>query len=626
MTLLVIRAAVAAICSIPLLLHMFGIPVPLPIQGSLATIVQFFSGYPFYIGAFLGLKKRSANMDTLVALGTSAAYLFSFYTIFADPSRGIYFETSSLLITFILFGRVMEHYSNRKAQSGMKALLSIQPELAHVKRGKSYDDVPVSEVQLEDLFQVKPGERVPVDGEVIAGSSAIDESMLTGESLTREKNPGDPIFAGTVNQHGTFTAKATRTGKDTALNRIIQLVQNAQESKAPIERLADRVSAVFVPAVLIISLLTLTLWALIAKDFSEGIISAVAVLVIACPCALGLAVPIVILVACSRAAQVGIFIKNAAAIELAQKIDTLLIDKTGTVTEGTLSIERVELDDKYIPVVKDLSLHSEHPASQAIAHFLTSPELLDTQMIAFRSTPGQGVSGYFDNRPYYLGSPTYLKNQQVPIDGLHDPLERESGMIVGFATEKLLLGYFVLSDTIKEGSQEAIETLKRLGITTIMLTGDRYKVAEKVAEELHFDEVKAELLPEDKATQVQKAKASNKTVGMVGDGVNDAPALASADVGFAIASGTDIAMESAAIGLMRSHLFSVVHAILLSKAAHKKIVQNLTFAFGYNTLGIPLAAFGLLNPIIAGTAMALSSLSVVFNALHLRKITFTNSD
>lgn len=618
--LLLVRTIVAAVCSFPLLLHMFGVGISLPIQAVLATIVQFFSGYPFYQGTISGLKRRSVGMDTLVALGTSAAYLFSFYTIFADPSRGIYFETSSLLITFILFGRVMEYRSSKKAESGMKALLDMQPDLAHIKRDGEYVDVSAKEVRGEDVFMVRPGERVPVDGEIVEGQSAVDESMLTGESLVLEKNSGDEVFAGTINQHGTLVAKATRVGEATALSRIIRLVEDAKNSKAPIERLADKVSSVFVPCVLLVSLLTLILWGIIAHNFSEGVISAVSVLVIACPCALGLATPIVILVACSRAALMGIFIKNAAAVETAQKISVLLVDKTNTVTEGVLSVEKMELDEKYIPIVKALSLHSEHPASMAIATSFEGQEIHNVNMLAFRATPGRGVRGYFDDRPYFLGSPAYLEESRIPIDRLNEPLEKELGMIVGFGTEKLLLGYFVLSDTIREGSDEAVDALKNLGIQTVMLTGDRYKVAQRVAGELHFDAFEAEVLPEDKAAYVKRAKEEGKTVGMVGDGVNDAPALALADVGFAIASGTDVAMESASVGLMHSHLSSVADTILLSKAAYKKIVQNLIFAFGYNTLGIPLAAFGLLNPILAGVAMALSSISVVLNALHLNKI------
>ncbi len=614
------RAIVAAICSIPLALHMFGLHIPLAIQGILATVVQLFSGWPFYIAAWWSLQRFSANMDTLVSLGTTAAYLFSFYSIYADPSRGIYFETSSFLITFILIGRIMEEKSKQKASSGMHALLSMQPETARVKQGDRFIQIPVAELKKESLFMVRPGDRVPVDGEIVEGDSAIDESMLTGESIVIEKEIGDTVFAGTINKHGNLTVKATRVGKDTALSRIIQLVENAQMSKAPIERLADTVSSYFVPIVLLIAILTWVLWSLIGHNGSEGLISAVAVLVIACPCALGLAVPIVILVATSRAAQMGIFIKNAEAIERAQKIERLIIDKTNTVTKGTLNVEKFDLDEKYFPIVKTLAEHSEHPASESILLYLQSKKVPSLKsMLAFRSIPGKGVSGYFDKRNYFLGSPSFLQEQRVSTTSFNEALEKESGMLVAFGTEKLALGYFILSDEVKEGSKEAIQHLKQLGIETIMMTGDRQKVAEKVAKELEFDHFLAQVLPEDKARLVDQAKQEGKTVGMVGDGVNDAPALATADVGFAIASGTDVAMESASVGLMNSHLNGVVDTILLSKAAYKKIVQNLIFAFGYNALAIPIAALGLLNPIIAGVAMALSSISVVVNATLLNK-------
>jgi len=617
---LLTRTIVAILCSLPLLLPMFGIKIHLGLQGVLATIVQLFSGWPFYVGTIWGLKRKSANMDTLVALGTTAAYLFSFYSIFVDPSRGLYFETSSILITFILIGRMMEEKSKEKAASGMHALLEMQPDIARVKRGEEFIEIPANEVQVGDIFMTRPGERVAVDGEVIEGFSAVDESMLRGESTLVEKEPKDAVFAATINQHGNIIAKATKVGSDTALSRIIDMVENARKSKAPIERLADKVSSYFVPFVLIIALLTWILWALIAKDGAEGLISAVSVLVVACPCALGLATPIVILVATARAAHMGIFIKNAEAIEKAQKIQTILVDKTNTVTEGTLTTSKIALEEKYFPIARTLAEHSEHPASQAILNALKEKNINNLpSMLAFRSEPGRGISGYFDDRKYFLGSPKFLEEQHTPIDSLKKPLEEEIGTIVALGTKKITIGYFVLSDQIKQGSLDAITSLKNLGIETILLTGDRYKVAEKVATELSFDHLSAEVLPEEKAQHVLAEKQKGKTVAMVGDGVNDAPALATADVGFAIASGTDVAMESASVGLMRSHLSSVYDTILLSKASYKKIIQNLFFAFGYNTLGIPLAAFGLLNPIIAGAAMALSSISVVLNATLLNK-------
>lgn len=616
---LLARTIVAVICSLPLLLPMFGIKIPLGLQGVLATIVQIFSGWPFYMGTYQGLKKFSANMDTLVALGTTAAYLFSFYSIMIDPNRGIYFEISSLLITFILIGRMIEEKAKQRAESGMHALLEMQPQTAKIQKGNEFIEVPVDEVQVGDLFMTRPGEKIPVDGEVIEGDSAIDESMLTGESLPVEKKPGNLVFAASVNQHGTLIAKATRVGADTALSRIIHLVERARESKAPIERLVDKVAKIFVPSVLIIALVTWVLWIVLSDDGKEGLINAVAVLVVACPCALGLATPIVILVACSQAARMGIFIKNAEAIEKAQKIQTLVVDKTGTVTEGNPIVQTFDIDRKYFPIVKTLTEHSEHPASQAILSFLKEKETMSvSSMMSFRSVAGKGINGYFDNRRYYLGSPGYLKEQNIPTEKLESV--SEEGMIVALGTEKLFIGYFLLSDQIKKGSDAAIQELKNMQIKTVMLTGDRRKMAKKVADELGFDSYEAEVMPEDKAEFVKKAKQSDRIVGMVGDGVNDAPALAVADVGFAIAEGTDVAMESAGVGLMHSHLQSVVDTIKLSKKSYKKMVQNLVYAFGYNTLGIPLAALGYLNPIIAGIAMALSSISVVLNAVHLETV------
>ncbi|NGX39805.1 MAG: Copper-exporting P-type ATPase A [Chlamydiae bacterium] len=614
-----VRTITAAVCSFPLLLHMFGVPIPLGVQGVLATIVQFFSGWPFYVGAWYGLKRFSGNMDTLVAIGTTAAYLFSFYVIFVDPSRGIYFETSSVLITFILLGRVLEARSKALAQSGMRALLEMQPKAAKIRKGGGVVEIPIEEVAIDDLFLVRPGERIPVDGEVVEGISVVDESMLTGESVGVEKNVGSPLFAGTINHHGALTGRATKVGSETALQTIIHLVEEAQKTKAPIERLADRVSAFFVPLVLLVSLLTWILWSLLAKDGVEGLINAVAVLVIACPCALGLATPIVILVATGEAARKGILIKSAEAIEKAKEINRILIDKTNTITEGILQVEKVVLEDQYLPIVKTLCEHSQHPASDALLAYLKESVPTLPEMLAFHAVPGRGVSGFFDERKYYLGSAHFLEEQRILLHTLKPELDQEAGMLVLFAVDKLALGYFVLSDRIKEGSKAALREFKDRGIETMLLTGDREKVAKSVAESLDFDQYAAEVLPEEKAKYVEEAKTAGKVVAMVGDGVNDAPALAVADVGFAIASGTDVAMESASVGLMRSDLWGVIETIDLSKIAYKKIKQNLVFAFGYNILGIPLAALGFLNPIIAGIAMALSSISVVLNALDLKK-------
>lgn len=617
---LIVRTLVAALFSIPLLLHMFGMPLSPLIQGSLATVVQFFSGYVFYIGAYRGLKRASMGMDTLVALGTSAAYFFSLYVVLFEPSRGLYFETSSVLIAFILIGRLLEQKATERAQGGMKALLSLQPKMSWVKEGDGWKEIPTTEVALDAHFRVRPGERVPVDGEVVEGASAIDESMLTGESLVVEKQVGSPVFAGTVNKHGSLVAKATKVGEETALGHIVRLVRAAQNSKAPIERLADKISSVFVPIVLAVAVITWLLWWLAAGNGAEGVMSAVAVLVIACPCALGLATPMVIIVACAKGAEMGVLVKDAAALEKAQKIERLLVDKTNTVTEGVIKVSRVQLDDRFWPIAKALAEASEHPASGAVADALRQQQIVSLPMNQFLSIPGRGVQAEFGDKVYFLGSTTYLAEQGVDREALDRALEEEVGMVVALGTKEELLGYFTLSDEIREGSREAVKALQERGIEVILLTGDREKVAEEVANALGVDLFEAEVLPAEKADRVKDAKTAGKVVGMVGDGVNDAPALAAADVGFAIGSGTDVAMESASVGLMRSHIRGVVHTVDLAKETFKKIKQNLAFAFGYNILGIPLAAFGFLNPIIAGVAMALSSISVVLNALSLQRI------
>jgi len=616
---LIARTLVATLFSIPLLLHMFGMPLSPLIQGSLATVVQFFSGYVFYIGAYRGLKRASLGMDALVALGTSAAYFFSLYVVFFEPSRGLYFETSSVLISFILIGRLLEQKATERAQGGMKALLSLQPKMSWVKEGEEWKEIPTTEVALDAHFRVRPGERVPVDGEVVEGASAVDESMLTGESLVVEKQAGSPVFAGTVNKHGSLVAKATKVGEETALGHIVRLVREAQSSKAPIERLADKISSVFVPIVLAVALITWLLWWLVAGNGAEGVMSAVAVLVIACPCALGLATPMVIIVACAKGAEMGVLVKDAAALEKAQKIERLLVDKTNTVTEGVIKVSRIQLDDRFWPIAKALAEASEHPASGAVADALRQQQIVSLPMDQFLSIPGRGVQAEFGEKVYFLGSTTYLAEQGVDQEVLDRALEEEVGMVVALGTKEELLGYFTLSDEIREGSREAVKALQQRGIEVILLTGDREKVAEEVANALGVDLFEAEVLPAEKAERVKAAKAAGKVVGMVGDGVNDAPALAAADVGFAIGSGTDVAMESASVGLMRSHIRGVVHTVDLAKETFKKVKQNLAFAFGYNMLGIPLAAFGLLNPIIAGVAMALSSISVVLNALSLQR-------
>jgi Cu+-exporting ATPase len=612
-----IQLIFAFLCSFPLLLHMLGVPLPVLWQVILATLVQVGGGYSFYVGTWQGLRSFSSNMDTLVALGTSAAYGFSLYTVLAQAPYPLYFETSALLISFILLGRWFESRAKKRANRGMHALLQLQPKMARIKINNTYTDVPIDQVPSGALFAVRPGERIPVDGTVVEGTSLVDESMLTGESLPVVKHSGSSLFAGTVNRDGLLEATAVRVGKETTLGAMIRLVEKAQVSKAPIQRVADRVTAVFVPCVLVASLITFVLWAFFASDITEGLINAIAVLVIACPCALGLATPTVIMVACGRAAKEGILIKEAAVLEIAQKIQVVLLDKTGTVTEGKLTVTQALLPQELQPIIAALTAHSDHPASLAISaslHISQFPEIK-----RYTATPGKGVSGTVNSTTYFLGSPTWMQEQKIDTSLFNTSWAKEEGMIVALATQEKVLGYFLLSDRLRSNAQETVQALQALNIAVYLITGDRTQVASRIALELGVDGFEAEILPTHKTETVERYKAQGKITAMVGDGINDAPALASADIGFGIGSGTDVALESSSVILVRPELDGVIHTILLAKQTFRKIRQNLVFAFGYNILGIPLAALGLLSPLIAGIAMALSSISVVLNALLLQK-------
>ncbi len=586
----------------------------------IATIVQFGAGYSFYLATYKGLKSKSANMDTLVALGTSAAYFYSLFAVIFDFSKFLYFETSTVLIALILLGRFFEHRSKQNAQGGMKALLKMQAKNARVKKGETTKEIPIDEVIKGDIVLIRPGERIPIDGEVIGGSSHVDESMLTGESIPVLKEQKRMAFAGTVNGEGSLEIKATRLGKETSLGNIIRLVQEAQGSKAPIQKLADKISGIFVPIVLLISIITFFIWGLAISNWTEGLLSAIAVLVIACPCALGLAVPTVIMVACAQGAKEGVLVKNAEGLEWANKVDILIVDKTGTVTEGKLSVTAIHtelIEEEFLRLAVSLSNHSDHPASSVITNHHKEQKI--ETISNFKSHSGRGLTGTLNGKNLILGSLSFLQESEVDIGAYKKEIDQEIGIVVLLANEKKCVGYLVLSDRIKEDTKEAIKALHALGKKIFLISGDRKIVVENVGKEIGVDGFFAEVLPEDKAKYVKELQANKSVIGMVGDGINDAPALASADVGFAIAEGTDVAMESASIGLMRSNLSNLLTALELSKKTFIKIRQNLFFAFFYNCIGIPLAAVGLLNPMIAGAAMALSSISVVLNSLTLRK-------
>ena len=572
-------------------------------------------------------------MDVLVALGTSAAYLFSaIVTLFGLHAQHVYFEASAAIITLVLLGKLLEARAKGRTSAAIEQLIRLQPKQARVERDGQVLDLDITAVVVGDLFLVRPGERVPVDGEVLDGRSSVDESMLTGESLPVTKQPGARVFAATQNGNGPLRCRATRVGAQTQLAEIVRLVGEAQGSKAPIQRMADRVSGVFVPVVLVVALMTLAGWWLGTGDFTRALVNAVAVLVIACPCALGLATPTAIMVGTGRGAQSGILVRDATALEHAEKIRTLVVDKTGTLTEGkpavtdlvpSAGIEAQEL----LALAAGLEQGSEHPLASAVLR--KAAELGATPSAASRlqACPGQGIEGQAAGRKLALGAPAWIASRGLPIDtGALASLAGEGKTVVVLADDTRVLGYLGIADRLRDTSAAAVARLRAGGVELVMLTGDNEATAEAIARQTGITRWKAGVLPQDKAAEVQRLKSEGNAVAMAGDGINDSPALAAADVSFAFASGADIAIEVADVTLMRNDLMSVADAISLSRATLSKIRQNLFFAFVYNALGIPLAALGLLSPVIAGAAMALSSVSVVGNSLLLRRWRAGKSD
>lgn len=624
------RFAFSAIFTFPLFLQMFwedlGLSWEIPgvMQGLLATIVQFGMGWPFYEGAYHALRARTTNMDTLIVLGTTAAYGFSVVVYFFEIDHYLYFESSALIITLVLLGRWLESRSKGKASEAIHQLVRLQPKKAQVEVDGAFVDVSVDQMKVGDIFMVRPGESVPVDGRVIEGVSSVNESMLTGESFPVSKKEGEPIFAATLNQNGLLKAKATGVGSDTVLSGIIRLVQQAQNTKAPIQRLADQVSSYFVPAVLLVSLLTLLAWSVFGM-FTDGLVNAVSVLVIACPCALGLATPTVILVASGLGAERGILFKKAEALETAEKIQTLMIDKTGTLTEGSPTvvdvIEHGNVDAfRVVQVAMSLEVHSLHPLGGAVVRYGEKLGLRPLNLTHLETFPGKGVTAHIEGVEYGVGSLHFAVEKGFSVDNIDVLQEEKKGKtLCAVWSDQKILGFIVIADPLRKQSIQAITELNHMGIETVMITGDHRHTAEAVAHQAGISAYEAQVLPADKAARVKERMRQGRIVGMVGDGINDAPALAAANVGFAVASGSDVAIESADVTLMRNDLMGVVTAIRLSKETFKKIRQNLFFAFIFNILGIPLAAFGFLNPIIAAAAMALSSVSVVTNALLLKR-------
>lgn len=622
--------ALSMLLSLPLLLEMslmpFGLHFMLPmwLQWLLATAVQFWIGLRFYKGAWSALKGGSSNMDTLVALGTSAAYFMSCAVILLELDQPVYFEASAILISLVMLGKLLEARAKNKASSALEALLDLQPKQAHVERNGAIIDVSAGQLRPDEIFIVRPGEGVPVDGVVLEGSSSIDESMLTGESMPQAKQTNDKVYAATLNQLGVLRCKAVAVGSRTQLAAIIRMVEQAQGSKAAIQKLADRISAIFVPAVLIISALTFAGWLLYLGDFSLALINAVSVLVIACPCALGLATPTAVVVSTGRAAHAGILVKDAAALERAHDLAVLVVDKTGTLTSGKLSVTDVQPASgdrgSLLQTAFSLAQHSTHPVSAAIAEYAGAQGMATQNVSNLAELPGNGIQAQIDGIPHRMGSLAFAGTLAPLSSDIQLPVWQQQGKtVIAVARGDELLGYIALADTLRASSKQAISRLHEMNIRVVMLSGDHEQTARAIAAQAGIDEYQAEVLPQDKARHLQALKANGKVVGMVGDGINDAPALAAADVSFAMKSGSDIAIEAADITLMHNDLMAVADAIHLSRATLKKIRQNLFFAFGYNVLGIPLAALGMLNPMIAGAAMALSSVSVVSNALLLRK-------
>ena len=620
------RFWIAVALSLPLLgqmAFMFGEhghanELPRWLQFALATPVQFWIGARFYRGAWNALRSGGANMDVLVVLGTSMAWGFSSAVTGLGLEQHVYFEGGAVVITLVLLGKLLEARAKARTSEAIESLVRLQPKVARVERAGLWVELPVESLMPGDIFMVRPGESVPVDGEVVDGESSVDEAMLTGESMPVAKGPGGRVFAATINSQGALRCRATGVGESTLLAGIIRLVGEAQASKAPVQRLADRIAAVFVPVVCGIAALTFIAWWWVSSDFSQALVNAVAVLVIACPCALGLATPTAIMVGTGQGARAGILIRNAEALERAEQIRILAVDKTGTLTLGRPSLVEVQGvgadQDQAVVWAAALEQGSEHPLAHAIlAHAPDAPPL---PVSDFKAWPGRGVEGTVDGRFLRLGTPEWLG---VGDDALCTRWRAQGRTVVSLVDGEHLLAWFAIADQPRPGSRAALARLLARGIRVVMLTGDHPQTAAAIARELGIDEFRAGVLPGDKAAAVTDLKATGLAVGMVGDGVNDAPALAAADVGFAMGGGSDVAIEAADITLIGADLGAVVDAIELSQLTISKIRQNLFFAFIYNVLGIPLAALGWLNPVVAGAAMAMSSVSVVSNSLLLRR-------